>query len=64
MAGERDSRLREAAAALKAAPDEVPARIASLVEDRSAWSASWPMPRRLWPWAEARDNPIPPPPRT
>ncbi len=32
--GERDSRLREAAAVLKAAPDEVPARIASLVEER------------------------------
>jgi alanyl-tRNA synthetase len=30
----RDARLREAAAALKSAPDEVPARIASLVEDR------------------------------
>jgi alanyl-tRNA synthetase len=30
----RDSRLREAAAALKAAPDEVPARVAALVEDR------------------------------
>jgi alanyl-tRNA synthetase len=31
---DRDSRLRDAAAALKASPDEVPARIASLVEDR------------------------------
>jgi alanyl-tRNA synthetase len=31
---DRDSKLREAAAALKAAPDEVPARIASLVEER------------------------------
>src|SRR3954471_9756375 len=31
---ERDSRLREAAAALKRAPDEVPARVAALVEDR------------------------------
>jgi len=31
---DRESKLREAAAALKAAPDEVPARIASLVEDR------------------------------
>jgi len=31
---DRDSKLREAAATLKAAPDEVPARIASLVEDR------------------------------
>src|SRR5690348_17834436 len=30
----RDSKLREAAAALKSAPDEVPARIASLVEER------------------------------
>ena len=30
----RDSRLREAAAALKAAPDEVPARVAALVEER------------------------------
>src|SRR6185312_4812442 len=30
----RDSRLREAAATLKSAPDEVPARIASLVEER------------------------------
>src|SRR5689334_1665638 len=30
----RDARLREAAATLKSAPDEVPARIASLVEDR------------------------------
>ena len=30
----RDSRLREAAATLKSSPDEVPARIASLVEDR------------------------------
>jgi len=30
----RDARLREAAAALKAAPDEVPARIAALVEER------------------------------
>jgi alanyl-tRNA synthetase len=32
--GERDQRLREAAAALKSAPDEVPARVAALVEDR------------------------------
>ncbi|MCL6730517.1 alanine--tRNA ligase [Sphingomonas hankyongi] len=31
---DRDSKLREAAATLKAAPDEVPARIAALVEDR------------------------------
>jgi alanyl-tRNA synthetase len=30
----RDERLREAAAALKAAPDEVPARVATLIEDR------------------------------
>ncbi|WP_308516831.1 alanine--tRNA ligase [Sphingomonas flavescens] len=31
---QRDARLREAAATLKSAPDEVPARIAALVEDR------------------------------
>jgi alanyl-tRNA synthetase len=31
---ERDSRLREAAAALKSAPDEVPERVAALVEER------------------------------
>jgi alanyl-tRNA synthetase len=31
---ERDMKLREAAATLKSSPDEVPARIASLVEDR------------------------------
>jgi alanyl-tRNA synthetase len=31
---ERDARLREAAAAMKSAPDEVPSRIAALVEDR------------------------------
>jgi alanyl-tRNA synthetase len=31
---ERDAKLREAAATLKSAPDEVPARIVSLVEDR------------------------------
>ena len=31
---DRDSKLREAAATLKTSPDEVPARIASLVEDR------------------------------
>jgi alanyl-tRNA synthetase len=31
---DRDAKLREAAAALKSSPDEVPARIASLVEDR------------------------------
>src|SRR4051812_4348357 len=31
---ERDARLREAAATLKSAPDEVPARIAALIEDR------------------------------
>ena len=31
---DRDSKLREAAATLKSAPDEVPARIAALVEDR------------------------------
>jgi alanyl-tRNA synthetase len=30
----RDSRLREAAAALKSSPDEVPERVAALVEDR------------------------------
>jgi alanyl-tRNA synthetase len=30
----RDEKLREAAAALKAAPDEVPARVAALVEER------------------------------
>ena len=32
--GERDARLREAAAALKSAPDEVPARVVALVEER------------------------------
>ncbi len=31
---ERDSKLREAAATLKSSPDEVPARIASLVDER------------------------------
>jgi alanyl-tRNA synthetase len=31
---ERDSRLREAAATLKASPDEVPARISALLEER------------------------------
>ncbi|MFA5988603.1 MAG: alanine--tRNA ligase [Sphingomonas sp.] len=31
---DRDDKLREAAAALKAAPDEVPARVSALVEDR------------------------------
>jgi alanyl-tRNA synthetase len=31
---DRESKLREAAATLKAAPDEVPARIATLVDDR------------------------------
>ncbi|NJC33524.1 alanyl-tRNA synthetase [Sphingomonas jejuensis] len=31
---DRDARLREAAAVLKAAPDDVPARVAALVEDR------------------------------
>ncbi|HJP68964.1 MAG TPA: alanine--tRNA ligase [Sphingomicrobium sp.] len=32
--GDRDTKLREAAATLKSAPDEVPARILALVEDR------------------------------
>ena len=32
--GDRDSKLREAAAALKSSPDEVPARIAALVDER------------------------------
>ena len=32
--GDRDAKLREAAATLKSSPDEVPARVASLVEDR------------------------------
>jgi alanyl-tRNA synthetase len=32
--GERDAKLREAAATLKSSPDEVPARIAALVEER------------------------------
>jgi len=31
---DRDEKLREAAAALRAAPDDVPARVAALVEDR------------------------------
>ena len=31
---ERESRLKEAAAALKAAPEEVPARVAALIDDR------------------------------
>ncbi len=31
---DRDSRLRETAAALKSAPDDVPSRVATLVEDR------------------------------
>ena len=31
---DRDAKLREAAAALKSSPDEVPARVASLVEER------------------------------
>jgi alanyl-tRNA synthetase len=32
--GDRETRLREAAAALKSAPNEVPARVAALIEDR------------------------------
>ena len=32
--GERDNRLREAAAALKSSPEEVPSRVAALVEER------------------------------
>jgi len=32
--GERDAKLREAAATLKSSPDEVPARIASLIDER------------------------------
>ncbi len=32
--GARDERLREAAAALKSSPDEVPARVAALIEER------------------------------
>jgi alanyl-tRNA synthetase len=32
--GERDAKLRQAAATLKSSPDEVPARIAALIEDR------------------------------
>jgi alanyl-tRNA synthetase len=32
--GDREAKLREAAATLKSSPDEVPARIAALVEDR------------------------------
>src|SRR5690606_8998292 len=32
--GARDERLREAAAALKSSPDEVPARVLALVEER------------------------------
>lgn len=32
--GDRDAKLREAAAALKTSPDDVPARIATLVEER------------------------------
>ena len=32
--GDRDAKLREAAATLKSSPDEVPARIAALVEER------------------------------
>lgn len=32
--GQRDAKLREAAATLKSSPDEVPARIAALVEER------------------------------
>ena len=32
--GERDTRLREAAGALKSSPEEVPARVAALVEER------------------------------
>lgn len=32
--GDRDAKLREAAAALKSAPDEVPARVLQLVEER------------------------------
>src|SRR6185369_9071216 len=32
--GQRDGKLREAAAALKSSPDEVPVRIAALVEER------------------------------
>ncbi|MEL4474636.1 hypothetical protein, partial [Shewanella algae] len=31
---DRDEKLRETAAALKASPDEVPTRVLSLVEDR------------------------------
>ena len=52
--GNRDMKLREAAATLKASPDEVPARIAALVEERNGWSGSLPTRRRRWRWAVDR----------
>jgi alanyl-tRNA synthetase len=54
---ERDEKLREAAATLKSSPDEVPARVAALVEDRRGSSASWPTRRRRWRWAAAAARP-------
>jgi alanyl-tRNA synthetase len=38
----------------RAAPDEVPARVAALLEDAAGSSASWPRRRRRWRWAAAR----------
>ena len=59
----RDARLREAAALLKASPEEVPARVSRLWSKTAAGSsASWPMSKRRWRWGAVRPNPMPPRP--
>ena len=45
---------QETAAALKAAPDEVPARVASLIEEKRRLERELARRRRSWPWAAAR----------
>ena len=54
---DRDAKLREAAATLKSSPDEVPARIASLVEDRAGSNGNLQTRRRRWRWVAAPRRP-------
>jgi alanyl-tRNA synthetase len=49
----REGKLRDAAAVLKSSPDEVPSRVAALIDERKRWSANLPRRRRRWRWAAA-----------
>ena len=60
---DRDARLREAAAALKTSPDEVPARVAALVEERKRLERELADAKKALAMGGGAASPTPPDPK-